>query len=799
MEVTMFKINVRLAIRRLRKQPGYSLLHILCLSIGMACFFLAMLFVSDELEYDRFHQHSENIYRLTVTGQGSGHAITRGPVLPLIKENVPEIEEGVRFYSTGFWGRSVLISYADKHFFTDNLLMADPSIFDVFTFKFLLGSPETAFPNLNSIAISRPMAERYFPGENPLEKILTYDKDRPFTVTSVFEPLPRQSHFHCDFIIPLENYGPIQNYKPNLSSWGNSAFISYLQLVPGTSPRAIQDKITALVEEKAPEGRAAIYALQPLTGIHLNSNFDQELEQNGSLRNVLVFSLIGFLVLVIAGINYINLSTGGILKRSGEISIRKVVGANHGQLIYQMLVDTLLLFCAAAALALVIIIALLPAFQKITGKIIPLTSVFKASNLCISAGGLILLTVLTGLFPAWLAAGLPAQTVLSNRFRLDRRGRDRFRRVLVIFQFVAAIVLIASALIINSQMAFTRNKDLGFVKEQLVVLPTLRNPEAMKALLNVKEEILRIPSVLDATACSHTPGYATFFRRLNVPGNPDQEPFSIMALWTDSDYVRTYQLQFVAGRDFSKNIVTDRDSACLLNECAAVKAGLGSPQETVGKKIVVNEKERTVIGVVKDFHFTSLHQEVFPIILWYNQERFHALTLRIGTGNVEATLGQLKQAWHSVLPSIPFNYFFLSDRYDQQYRREINFARLLNLLTMIALFISCLGLLGMVVFSTQQRTKEIGIRKILGSTTGGILWLLSSSMIRWILIATLIAAPIGWLAMSNWLSGFAYRIPLRIWPFLLASVASLLIALMTVSVQTLKAACADPVENLRCE
>lgn len=795
----MFKTNIRMGFRYLRKQAGYSLLHIFGLSVGMACFILVMLFVSDELEYDRFHPQAERIHRLTVTGRGGGNAITRGPVLPLIKDNVPEVEAGVRFYSTGFWGRSVLISYADKHFFTSNLIMADPSIFDVFSFKFLLGSPDTAFPNLNSIAISRPMAERYFPGETPLGKILTYDKSRPYTVTAVFEPLPRQSHFHCDFIIPLENYGPIQNYTPNLSSWGNSAFLSYLKLVPGTSPRAVQDKITVLIEEKAPEGRAANYTLQALTGIHLYSDFDQELEQNGSMRNVLVFSIIGFLVMVIAGINYINLSTAGILKRSDEIGIRKVVGANRWQLIQQMLVETFLLFSAAGALALMMVIALLPAFQKITGKIISLTSVFNAANLGMSAGGLILLTLLAGILPAWMVAALPPQAVLSDRFSLTRRGGGHFRRILVIFQFVTGIALIACALIINSQMAFTRNKDLGFVKEQLVVLPTLRNPEAMKAILNVKEEARRIPSVLDATVCSHTPGYANFFRQLNVPGNPDQEPFSIMSLWTDSDYARTYQLQFVAGRDFSENIVTDRDSACILNECAVIKAGLESPQEAVGKKVVVNEKERTVIGVVKDFHFTSLHQKVFPIILWHNQERFQALTLRIGTGNVSVTLGQLKQAWHTVLPSIPFNYFFLSERYDQQYRREINFARLLNLFTMLALFISCLGLFGMAVFSIQQRTKEIGIRKILGSTTGGILWLLSSNLLRWILIATLIAAPIGWLAMSNWLNGFAYRIPLRIWPFLLASIAACLIALLTVSAQTLKAARANPADSLRYE
>jgi putative ABC transport system permease protein len=795
----MFKTNVRMAFRHLRKQPGYSLLHILGLSVGMACFILVMLFVSDELGYDRFHQHAERIHRLTVTGLGSGSAITRGPVLPLIKENVPEVKEGVRFYSTAFWSRSILISHADKHFFTNNLIMADPSIFDVFTFKFLQGSPETAFPYMNSIAISRPMAERYFPGENPLEKILTYDKSSPFTVTAVFESLPRQSHFHCDFIIPLENYGPINNYAPNLSSWGNSAFISYLKLIPGTSPRIVQDKITALIEEKAPEGRSAIYALQPLTGIHLNSNFDQELENNGSMRNVLVFSLTGFLVMVIAGINYINLSTAGILKRSGEIGIRKVVGANRGQLIQQMLVETFLIFCAATALTLSIVVVSLPIFQKITGKIIPLTSVFNAANLGILAGGLIVLTLMVGIFPAWLVTALPAQAIFSNRFCLDRRGGDRFRRILVIFQFVTCIALFACALIINSQMAFTRNKDLGFVKEQLVVIPTLRNPEAMKAILNVKEEVCRIPSVLEATVCSHTPGYSNFFRQLKVPGNPDQESFSIMSLWTDSDYARTYQLRFVAGRDFSEDIVTDRDSACLLNESAVMKTGLGSPQEAVGKRVVVNEKERTVIGVVKDFHFTSLHQKLFPIILWYNQERFQALTLLIDTGNVRATLGQMKQAWHSVLPTIPFNFFFLSEFYDQQYRREINFSRLLNLFTMLALFISCLGLLGMAIFSTQQRTKEIGIRKILGSTTGSILWLLCSSMIRGILIAILIAAPIGWLVISNWLNGFAYRIPLRIWPFLLASIASFLIALMTVSVQTLKAARANPVESLRYE
>lgn len=795
----MFKTHVRMAFRHLRKQPGYSLLHVLGLSVGMACFILVMLFVSDELGFDRFHQQAKLIHRLTVTGRGGGQAITRGPVLPLIIENVPEVESGVRFYSTGFWGHSVLISNLDKHFFTSHLIMADPSIFDVFTFKFLQGSPDTAFPNLNSIAISRPMAERYFPGENPLGKVLTYEEGTLFTVTAVFEPLPRQSHFHCDFIIPLENYGPIQHYAPNLSSWGNSAFVTYLKLVPDASPRTVRDKITALIEERAPEGRAATYELQPLTSIHLNSNFDQELEQNGSMRNVLVFSFIGFLVMIIASINYVNLSTASILKRSGEIGIRKVVGANRRQLIQQMLMETFLLFSASAALALLMALMFLPAFQKISGKVIPLTTMFNAANLGISLGGLILLTLLVGILPAWLLAALPPQALISKRFRLSRRGGDRSRRILVVFQFVTSIALIACALIINSQMTFIRSKDLGFVKEQLVVLPTLRNPEAMKAILNVKAETLKIPSVLDATACSHTPGYATFFRQLKVPGRTDQESISIMSLWIDSDYALTYQLRFVAGRDFSADIATDRDSACLLNECAVMKAGLGSPREAIGKQVVVNEKERTVIGVVKDFHFTSLHQKVFPIILWYNQDRFQALTLRIDTGDVGATLGQLKQAWHSVLPSVPFNYFFLDERYDQQYRREFNFARLLNQFTLLALFISCLGLFGMAVFSTQQRTKEIGIRKILGSTTRSILWLFSSNMTRWVLMATLIAIPIGWLAMSNWLNGFAYRIPLRIWPFLLAGIAAQLIALLTISAQTFKAARANPVESLRYE
>ncbi len=795
----MFKNYLKTALRVMQRSMGFTLINVVGLAIGMACVFIIALYIYDELTYDRHYANAHRLCRLEMSGEYSG-PIGQGPLGPLFHDQIPEIEAYTRIYATRVWRTKVLISHADKHFFTDNLFMVDDSFFDLFDVTFVRGNAASAFSNLKNIIINEAMAKRYFGDVDSLGQILSYDHRIDFLVTGVVKDMPRQSHFHFDFLIPLENYGEIQNYPPNLSSLDNGAFLTYFLLSEGADIASIEAKLAGVAEKHIPPNRIDQYRLRPLTQIHLHSHAFYELESNGDIRLVWIFLTVATVILIIAYANYVNLSTAHSLKRIREIGMRKVVGAGRSQLVVQFLSEAVLISFLSLVLAWCFVLTVRPLFSVISGGSLSLTPLLSVEGLAIIVVFTLFTGLVAGIIPAFIISSLRPKSILTGRLQIGQSDIPIFRRILVVLQFTISIGLMICSLIIARQMDFIRRTPLGFDMDQMVVVPTNRIPEAARNATAVKTAFQNIVGVRDVSISSHTPGKRQFYRRLHVPGTQSEKRgISIMSLWTDFDFAQTYRLQFLAGRDFSKERPADRSSAVILNESAIREAGFASPNEAVGRCVVCNGMEVTVIGVVKDFHFVSLHRAMEPIIMWYDEGRFFDISVRIDTTDSQGILNRLKKAWCSVLPDVPFDFFFLDERYAKQYASETRLTRFLNVFTLLAVFISYLGMMGLASFSAERRIKEIGIRKVLGASAAEVVALFSKQFLQWVLLANLLAWPIAWFTMNKWLQNFAYRIDLSVWIFIISSLVALFIALLTISYQAIKAATANPVDSLRYE
>lgn len=795
----MFRNYLKTALRVMQRSKGFTLINVFGLAIGMACVIIIALYIHDELKYDRHHANAHRICRLESDGAYGG-PIGQGPLGPLFQEQIPEIEACTRIYATRVWRTKVLISHEDRHFFSDNLLMVDDAFFDIFNVTFIRGSAASVFTDLNSIVITEAMARRYFGEADPMGRIMSYDHRIDYRVTGVVESIPRQSHFHVDFLIPLENYGVIKNYPPNLSSWSNSAFFTYFLLSEGADAKTAEAKLAGAAEKTIPPNRIDTYRLRPLTRIHLYSHAFYELETNGDIRLVWIFSAVAVVVLIIACANYVNLSTARSLKRVREIGMRKVVGAGRGQLIVQFLGEAVLIGFFALALAWCFVFVARPLDSMIGGGPLSLSPLLRVQGLFIMIG----LTLFTGLaagsIPAFAVSSFRPKSILTGRLQIGQSGIHVFRRVLVVLQFTISIGLMICSLIIVGQMDFIRRTPLGFDMDQIVVVPTNRNPEAARSVVAVKTAFQNIAGVRDVTISSHTPGKRQFYRRFHVPGTPSEKRgISIMSLWTDFDFARTYRLQFLAGRDFSAEMPTDRSSSVILNASAIRQAGFEFPEAAVGRRVECNGKEVTVIGVVKDFHFSSLHRVMEPIIMWYDEGRFFDISVRIHAVDARGVLNRLKEAWHSVLPDVPFELFSLDARYAGQYTSEARLTRFLTTFTLLAVLVSCMGMVGLAAFSAERRIKEIGIRKVLGASAAGMVALLSRQFLRWVLLANVLAWPTAWFAMTRWLQTFSYRISISWVPFVASAAFAVLFALAAVGFHAVKTAVANPVESLRYE
>ena len=795
----MIKNYLTVAIRNIARNKTFSVINILGLAIGMACCILILLYVQDELSYDQHHEHADRIYRIAteadVAGTRTQAAITPFPMGPALVKNYPEVIDTVRFYK----GDDPQISVEDQYghlFFEDNVLFTDANVFEVFNFSLSQGDIETAFLEPFSIVITEAVAQKYFGKQNPLGQTLTLFKKASFKVTGVLKDTAYNTHLQFDFLA-----SPILRE----TDWMNHEYYTYLLLGQNDSAWELEGKLPNFIEIHAGEQHKAAgitfkYFLQPLTDIHLHSYLEFEIGPNGDIRYFYSFFIIAFFVLVLACINFVSLSMARSATRSKEVGIRKVVGANRVQLIHQFMDESILLAVLALLFALVLVEVSLPAFNAFIQRELVLDYT-RSWQVTLALLGIVLFAgLVSGIYPAlFLSAFQPVEVLTSTL----RRGLkiSRSRKTLVVFQFVISIILIIGTVVVYHQADYIRNKKLGFDKEHVIVMP---NPG--KQLTERYRSILSTyRNVLNTSRSVSVPG-RQFPSNLFRPSSDSAYPDGLMMnhLQVDHEFISTYGLELIEGRDFSKDIAGDKYGAFILNEAALRKFGWSSDGNRKlewvypeGGKLKV-EAQGDVVGVVKDFHYKSLHHEIEPLIIMTG-DWFEYFAIRIRSDDIAGTLSFLKAQWKEIAPNKPFDYFFLDDDYDKLYRAEKQIGTLFGLFSILAILVASLGLFGLASFTAQRRIKEIGIRKVLGASVSNLVLMLSKEFALLVGTANLIAWPIAYYAMNRWLQDFAYRIDLGIWPFIWSGLLTLLIASTIVSYQAWKVARTNPVDALRYE
>ena len=796
----MFNNYLKVALRNIIRQKGYSFINVVGLAIGMTCCILILLWVQDELSYDRYHQKADRICRLCLDaniGKRVRAPVTPAPAAPTMISEFPEVINATRI--RGPFTTSV--RYGDRVFQQGGVSYADNSIFDVFTFPFVSGDPQTALEAPYSVVITDEMAGKYFGDEDPVGKVLRFDDEADFTVTGVVEDVPRNSHFTFNMLRSMETL-----YKEDqqiMESWVDGiSYETYLLLGEDVDYRELEQKFPALVHRYMGELLDAIgvsmnFFLQPLTRIHLHSDFEGE---TSNIVYVYLLSGIALFVLLIACFNFVNLATARSATRAREVGMRKALGAGRGKLASQFLGESVIHSLASMVLACIMLELVLPLFNSVAGRELSLNYLERAWLLPVFVGLALLVGLLAGSYPAlYLSSFHPVRVLKGDK----GAGGSGFRRVLVVAQFAISISLIIGTITIYHQINFMKNKKLGFDKEQVVVIPSISDA-IRQSYSSVRNELIKVPGVTGVGASSRVPGKGVSKGVLIPEGFSDDESQIVDYLLVDPDYIPTMDIQMPAGRNFSADLVTDSTESIIINQTAARKFGWDKPIGKTFRDIPSPDAEGetdvyTVIGVVEDFHTASLRLKIEPQAIFYDLSGVNNISVRIAPGNITHTMDLLKKEWKKINPEGPFDYFFMDESFDSQYQAEDRLGKIALYFSLLAIFIGCLGLFGMSSYTAERRTKEIGIRKILGASVGGIVFLLSREFTRWVLVANLIAWPVAYYAMSRWLENFAYRVEINLTTFALAAVVALVIASVTVSYQAIKAALTNPVETLRYE
>lgn len=773
--ISMFQNSIKMAFRHIKKYKSFSFINVFGLATGMACCMLILIWVQNELSYDCFHTHADAIYRVQ-----SNLISQPRPLAPALKDGYPEIRDAVRFFSP-----DVVVRFREKIFEEERFFFADPSVFDMFSFSFIKGDPATALRDRYSVVLTQDMAEKYFGHENPIGKTLQIQNQYDLNVTGIIQNVPQNSHLRFDFLGSFELYGSrIED------SWSNHAYLTYILLEPNITADQIRTKISDIVMKHSPIVHTPI-DIQPLRRIHLY--------EDGAITYVYIFSAIAVFVLVIACINFMNLMTARYGNRIKEIGLKKVVGACRSEMIRQFFLESILYSVLSGAIAVIAIVLILPRFNAFLETRLTL-AVFKNASLFLGLPGIVLFTgLLSGAYPAlFLSAFRPAR--LLGQTAATTKGPIRgsvLRRILVITQFAISIGLIVSTLIVSHQMYYIRNMDLGFDKEQLLYMrlkgSIFRNGDAFKA------DLTRHANIISATFASSLP--------TNVGNNasgfgwegmdPNRKP-SWQFVATDLDYVRTLGLEIVKGRNFSGAFTTG-NVGFVINEKAAAEMGFDSP---VGKRFFLWGTPGTIIGVIKDFHFRPVHNEIKPMFMFVGPEAFmENILIRVNPREtkVDDIVSALREVWQSYAPGFPFEFHFIDEALDRNYRDEEKLGQLFKYFTGFAILISCLGLFGLAAYMSERRTKEIGIRKTLGASIPRILLIMIKDFFILVGAANLVAWPLAYLFMNRWLQHFAYHIRIVPGIFLISGLLASLIALMTVSTQAFRAARVNPVDALRYE
>lgn len=796
----MLKNYLRISFVNLRKHKAFSFINIFGLSIGIACCILITAYVFHELTYDKFHDKAYRIYRLRCDLKISGDHLnlpkSSPPMANYLVTNYPEVLNAVRIRGLG----KMPVQYRDNLHYENRLFFADHSIFEVFTFPMIKGDPQTVLKTAYSVVITEDMAKKYFGEEDPIGKVLKINNQYDFTVTGIVNNVPKNSHFAFDMLCSFETYA--QENKRDMQNWLSINNYTYILLQEGHDYKQLEQKFPEMIDKNAGQilkyvkGEMAV-SLQPLTSIHLHSNLMQEVSGNSNIAYVYIFSAIALFILAIACINFMNLSTARSANRAKEVSLRKVLGADRGRIIRQFLSESIFFSLISLALALLLVDLALPLFRSLSGIDLSINYINNPWLIPSLIGLAVLVGLVAGSYPAFFLSAFQPARVMKGLFEKGTAG-SRFRSVLVIVQFSISIVLIVSTIIVFNQLEYLKNTRLGFHKEQVVVIP-VSDESTLESLRPLKEEIKNHSGVLSVAASSHVPGQTTYVNPFIPEGFTLDQMQYMGELYVDHDFVPTMGIEMVSGRNFSEDLQTDVTQSVIINEIASKKFGWENP---IGKTIQSVSKQlskKTVIGVVEDFHMESLHKEISPLIIGYTTHIFSSLSVRIGAENMPETIAFLRDKIGHWDPHRPFEYFFLDDSFDAQYRAEERLSSIFSYFSVLAIFIACLGLFGLASFTAEQRTKEIGIRKVLGASIPGIFVLLSKELTKWVLVANTIAWPIAYYLLKRWLQGFAYRTSVTLVTFVLAAAISFVIALATISYQTLKAATANPADSLRYE
>jgi len=795
------------AFRSVVKNKTYSFLNILGLSASLTCFAFIALWVHDEWSYDKFNKNFDRIFRVTGTEKTEAgviqSAVTSAPMAAALRKDYPEVQASVRLRM-----REEIVEHQGSQILQPNILITDPSFFQIFSYHLTQGDAATALEEPFSIVLTESTAKKFFGEVNPLGqtlKLLMYDSTNRgalYTVKGIMPDPPKNAHFTFTMLASFKTVEAINPDVLTADGWGDASFYTYVLLKQGVDGAAFSKKISHFYKNYIGDrfriwGPIYSYQLQPLSDIHLRSNLQYEIAPTGNITNVYIFSTIGIFILLLAGINYINLATARSLTRAKEVSIKKIIGAGRNQLVLQYILEAIVMAMIACVLSFVFCAAANPVFVEITGKAL---SLFSSQLIPLFMIGVtILLSSLSGMYPALIISAYKPVTIIKGSFNSGSKG-VLLRQFLVTTQFVITLVLITGIIVIYSQMTYIQGKDLGYKKEGLITLKVNGNTDVINGYESFKND-LRTNPLISGIATSNSLIVSGLGSGVSQTVDSEGKPLQVNTarLRVDTTYLSVYGIKLLAGENMGKKSLLDTVQPVLINEAAVQQFGWKNPETAIGKPFNIGSTKGMITGVVKNFHFTSLHETIQPLAIYPAQDRFSRITIKADVSNTSRVMDLIAATWKKYFPAALLDYNFLDNQIRDQYKEEQRFSKIFSCFSILSLLIACLGLYGLISYAASRRTREIGIRKVLGSSVNGIVVLLTKDFLKLLVLALLIATPIAWYTMQNWLQDFAFRINISWWMLFASGVLVLFIALATVSFQAIKAAMANPVKNLRTE
>lgn len=800
----MLKNNLIIAWRSLIKNKVYSTINILGLAVGMAAFLLISLYVRHELNYDTFHENKENIYRVQQNRYNKGELTTQwaagcAGIGPDLQKNFPEVEKFVKMHSS-----SAVVRYGDNLFKEEHTYYATTSFFEVFSVKLIEGIDSLVLKKPYTMALSESMAKKYFGDENPMGKALRHNGARDYIITGVYEDIPPQSHMQADMLYSFETYVDLSGEDAR-TTWNWDGFYTYVTLTPGTDPKDLEAKLPAWIDELKGEDLTQYdsgieFNLQPIQSIHLYSDYMMEFKANGDGKATYFLLIISIFIILIAWVNYINLSTAKSMERAKEVGIRKVMGSMRQQISRQFMVESYLLNFIAVIIGLVIVIIALPYFNNLSGVNISV-SIFDGYLGLTLLALLIIGGTLSGIYPALVLSGFMPAAVLKGKLAGSSSGAT-LRKGLVIFQFIASLVLMIGTMTVFEQLRFMKSEDLGVNIDQTLVItgPNITDSLYDDRFNTFKQTLSAYPRISSIATSTSVPGSQPGWNAggIRLVEETDAESNQYRVIGFDGDFIEAYGLELVAGRKFDLERSNEREKV-MFNESAVKLLGFATAEEVLNRDLFFWGDTFQIVGVLKDYHQESIKKSFEPLVFRYIQNAGNFYSIKVQSDHIPETIQLVEQEWQASFPGNPFDFFFLDDHYNKQYKTDIQFGQVFSLFASLAIFIACLGLFGLASYMTMQRTKEIGVRKVLGASVSSILLLLSKDFSRFIFIAIVLAIPISWYLIDSWLQSFATKISISWWLFAVPAMALMLIALGTISFQTVRSALTNPVDSLRDE